>query len=157
MLSTKVYFISSNAQIENLLNHKERYEQQIGFENIKLIPKDQKDLFIDLTQWNESIIRIQKENNLYKHFELKLVDDKLFQTRLYFPSNVPTGKYTVTTYRIKKGKILSSNNKLIWINKSGVGSKIFQFAQESSMLYGIVTIILAVILGVGGAVMFRKL
>ena len=87
----KVYFISSYKKIENLLNPKQRYDNQIGFKNIKLIPKNRKDLFIDLSNWNESVIRIQKQNNLYKHFELKIVDDRLFQTRLYFPSNIPIG------------------------------------------------------------------
>jgi len=153
----KVYFISTNHKIENLLNDKERYENEIGFANIKLVPKNQKDLFIDLKEWNKSVIRIQKEKNLYKHFELKYVDDKLFQTRLYFPSNVPTGKYLVTTYRIKNNNILSFNNKLIWVNKSGIGSKIFMFAHQNSILYGIGTIIFAIIIGVSAAVIFRKL
>ena len=64
------------------------YDYQIGFKNIKFIPENKKDLFIDLSNWNKSVIRIQKDNNLYKHFELKIVDDRLFQTRLYFPSNI---------------------------------------------------------------------
>ena len=153
----KVYFISTNHKIENLLNKKEIYENEIGFSNIKFIPKNQKDLFIDLKEWNESVIRIQKERNLYKIFELKFVDDKLFQTRLYFPSNVPTGKYIATTYRIKNDKILSFNNKIIWVNKSGIGNKIFMFAHQNSILYGIATIIFAIIIGASAALIFRKL
>ena len=153
----KVYFISSNYEIKYILNEKELYEYEIGFDNIKLIPKNQKDLFVDLTKWNESIIRVQKQNNLYKQFNLKYVDDKLFQTRLYFPSNIPTGKYIVTIYRIKDNKILSSNDKLIWINKSGIGNKIFLFAQNNSFFYGILTIIFAIILGISAATIFRRL
>jgi len=153
----KVYFISTYDKIEKLLNKNERYENEIGFKNIKFIPKDQKDLFIDLTKWNDSIVKIQKRNNLYKRFDLKFVDDKLFQTRLYFPSNVPTGKYIVTTYRVKNSEIISFNNKLIWVNKSGIGNKIFLFAQRNSILYGIGTIIIAIILGSSAALIFRKL
>ncbi len=153
----KVYFISSNYDFKDILNDKELYENEIGFNNIKLIPKNQKDLFVDLKDWNNSIIRVQKEKNLYKKFNLKYVDDKLFQTRLYFPSNIPTGKYTVTIYRIKDNKIMSSNNKLIMINKSGMGNKIFLFAQNNSFIYGIMTIIFAIILGISAATIFRKL
>ena len=76
---------------------------------------------------------------------------------LYFPENIPTGKYGVTTYRIKDKKIISSSNKLILVNKSGIGSKIYSFAQENSILYGIITIIFAIIIGVAGAAIFRKL
>ena len=49
------------------------------------------------------------------------------------------------------------NNKLIWVNKSGIGSKIFMFAHQNSILYGIGTIIFAIIIGVSAAVIFRKL
>jgi len=153
----KVYFISSNSIITNLLNQKEMFEEEIGFDKIKLIPKNQKDLFVDLSQWNESVIRIQKEKNLYKNFDLKLVDDKLFQTRLYFPHNIPTGKYIVTTYRIKNKKIINSNDRIILISKSGIGNKIFLFAQENSILYGIVAILFAIIVGASAATIFRKL
>ena len=100
---------------------------------------------------------MQKKKNLYKNFELKLVDDKLFQTRLYFPSNVPTGNYIVTIYRVENEKILSSNNKIIRINKSGIGNKIFIFAQQNTIIYGFGTIIFAIIVGIGAATIFRKI
>ncbi len=153
----KVYFICSNYNIEYLLDANERFENEIGFHKIKLVPKNEKNLFIDLKDWHESLIRIQKKKNLYKQFKLESIDEKLFQTRLYFPANIPTGKYDVTTYRIKDKKIISLSNKLILINKSGIGSKIYFFAQENSILYGIVTIIFAIIIGSGAAIIFRKL
>ena len=153
----KVYFICSNYNIEYLLDEKERYDNEIGFNKIKLIPKNEKNLFVDLKDWNESLIRIQKQKNMYKHFKLESIDEKLFQTRLYFPANIPTGKYDVTTYRIKDKKIISLSNKLILINKTGIGSKIYFFAQENSILYGIATIIFAIIIGAGAAAIFRKL
>ena len=115
------------------------------------VGKNQKDLFTDLSKWNESLIRLQKKKNLYKNFELKLVDDKLFQTRLYFPSNVPTGNYIATIYRIENKKILSSNEKIIKINKSGIGNKIFIFAQQNTIIYGFGTIIFAIIIIILGA------
>ena len=88
---------------------------------------------------------------------MKYIADKLFQTRLYFPSNIPTGKYMITTYRIKKGQIFSSSNKILNINKSGIGSKIYFFAQENTILYGIFAILFAIIVGVSAATIFRKL
>ena len=153
----KVYFISSYKKIDELLEPKQRYDHQIGFENIKFIPENKKDLFIDLSSWNESVIRIQKENNLYKHFDLKIVDDRLFQTRLYFPSNIPMGMYTIRTYKINNGDILGFNDKILLINKSGIGSKIYLFAKKNTIIYGIIAIIFAIILGISAATIFRKL
>ena len=153
----KVYFISSNYNINNILDQQEIYENEIGFDNIKFIPKNEKDLFINHKNWVESILRIQKEKDLYKNFNLKFIDDKLFQAKLFFPSNVPTGKYLVTIYRIKDKKILSHNNKIIWVNRSGLGNKIYMFAQQNTIYYGVGTIIFAIIIGAGAATIFRKL
>ena len=136
---------------------REIYENEIGFDNIKFIPKNEKDLFINHKKWVESILRIQKEKDLYKNFNLKFIDDKLFQAKLFFPSNVPTGKYLVTIYRIKDKKILSHNNKIIWVNRSGLGNKIYMFAQQNTIYYGVGTIIFAIIIGAGAATIFRKL
>ena len=153
----KVYFISSYKDINDVINQKSRFNNEIGFNNIKLIPKNKKDLFVDLKNWNESLIRVQKQKNLYKHFDLKIVDERLFQTKLYFPSHIPMGKYDVTTYKIKDGKIVSSSNRIILINKSGIGNEIYLFAKNHSIYYGIGTIFLALILGIAGAAIFRKL
>tara|TARA_Y100001970_G_C14121939_1_gene796794 strand:+ start:328 stop:1029 length:702 start_codon:yes stop_codon:yes gene_type:complete len=153
----KVYFIASSSNIEKLLDENQRYLNQIGFSNIKFIPKKDKDIFLDTLEWNKSLIRIQKNNNLYKKFKLDIIDDKLFQTRLYFPTNIPMGKYIITTYMIKSGTIENSNKKTLLINKSGIGNQIFMFAQEKKLIYGIGTIIIALILGSGAAVVFRKL
>ena len=107
--------------------------------------------------FNEKFLKEGITYACYKNFELKLVDDKLFQTRLYFPSNVPTGNYIATIYRIENKKILSSNEKIIKINKSGIGNKIFIFAQQNTIIYGFGSIIFAIILGTGAALIFRKL
>ena len=151
-----VYLISSSAKINNIINQKEILLNQLSFESIKMVPANIKDLFVDLSEWNDSLIRVQKQNNLYKEFDLKIIDEKLFQTRLYFPSNIPTGKYLVSIYQIKNKQIFSSSNKTLLVEKSGIGNKIYKFAQNSSILYGIGTILFAIITGIGGAMMFRK-
>ena len=63
------------------------FEKEIGFNNIKLIPKNQKDLFIDLSKWNESLIRIQKDKNLYKLYAFKK-DESLQYTMYYTCFNI---------------------------------------------------------------------
>ena len=152
-----VYFISSSVKINEILEEKEIFSNKLSFDSINFIPESNKDLFIDLTEWNKSLIRIQKQNDLFKEFELKIVDGKLFQTRLYFPSNIPTGVYNVDIYQAKNKQIFSSSSKIIKVDKIGIGNKIYIFAKNESILYGILAIILAVFFGIFGAIIFRKL
>ncbi len=60
----KVYFIASKYKISDLLDEKQSFANNIGFKNINFIPKNNKDLFIDHNQWNDSVIRIQKEKKI---------------------------------------------------------------------------------------------
>ena len=152
-----VFFISSSKEINEILNDEEIFKEKLSFNSIQFIPVNNKDLFIDLTEWNESLIRIQKQNNLFKEFDLKIIDGKLFQSRLYFPSNIPTGKYNVDIYQIKNHEILSSSSKYIKVDKSGIGNTIYTFAKNESILYGIFAIVIAVFFGIFGALIFRKL
>ena len=68
-----VFFISSSNKINEILNEKDIFKEKLSFDSIQFVPVDNKDLFINLTEWNESLIRIQKQNNLFKEFDLKII------------------------------------------------------------------------------------
>ena len=107
--------------------------------------------------WNENMIKIKKELNLYKEYKLKIIDDKLFQTRVFFPTNTIPGIYDVNIYQIKNKVIIGEKNKKIIVKKAGIGNKIFQFAHNQPSAYGILCIVFAVLAGLMGATIFRRL
>ena len=53
--------------------------------------------------------------------------------------------------------IISEKNKKIIIKKTGIGNKIFQFAHNKPATYGILCIVFAVLAGLMGATIFRRL
>ena len=107
--------------------------------------------------WNKSLIKIQKNANFYKEYKIKIVDDKLFQTRVFFPSNTIPGIYEVDIYQIQNKVIASEKNKKIIIKKTGIGNKIFQFAHDQPITYGILCIFFAIFAGLIAATAFRRL
>jgi Putative transmembrane protein (Alph_Pro_TM). len=88
---------------------------------------------------------------------LENVDNKLFQTRVFFPSNSIPGEYTVTIYQVRDMVIKNKKTKIIKINRSGIGNKIFKYAQEQPGIYGLLVIILAIFSGLIAATAFRRL
>ena len=111
----------------------------------------------NLREWDKNLIRIKKNNNFYKEYKLKNIENKLFQTKVFFPAESIPGKYEVTTYQIKNKIILSKKNRVIIIKKSGIGDKIYKFAHEKSSTYGILSIIFAILSGFIAATVFRRL
>ena len=87
----------------------------------------------------------------------KKLIEKLFQTRMFFPTNTVPEFYDVKIYQIKNKIIISEKNKKIIIKKTGIGNKIFQFAHNKPATYGILCIVFAVLAGLMGATIFRRL
>ena len=53
--------------------------------------------------------------------------------------------------------IKNKKTKIIKINRSGIGNKIFKYAQEQPGTYGLLVIILAIFSGLIAATAFRRL
>ena len=108
-------------------------------------------------KWNENLIKIKKNEKLFKEYQLKNIENKLFQTRVFFPSNTMPGIYKVTIFQIKNKIIMSKKNKSINIKKSGIGEKVFEFANNEPAAYGLLSILFAIISGLIAATLFRRL
>ena len=60
-------------------------------------------------------------------------------------------------YQVYNKKIINEKNKRIIVKKTGIGDKIYQFAQKSPASYGILSIVFAVFSGLAAATAFRRL
>ena len=154
-----IFFISSSSPIREILNKETLIKEKLYFDDLltnsvtqrNFIPKK------SLEEWDKNLIRMKKKENFYKEFKLKNIENKLFQTRVFFPAKSIPGNYEVTTYQIKNKIILSKKNRVIIIKKSGIGDKIYKFAHEKSSTYGILSIIFAILSGFIAATIFRRL
>ena len=156
-----IFFIASSSPIKKILNDDIIVKKSLYFEKMFVNLLTQRNFnFTDQNKfeiWNENMIKIKKELNLYKEYKLKIIDDKLFQTRVFFPTNTVPGFYDVNIYQIKNKVIISEKNKKIIVKKAGIGNKIFQFAHDQPSAYGILCIVFAVLAGLMGATIFRRL
>ena len=156
-----IFFIASSSPIKKILNDDTIIKKSLYFEKMFVNLLTQRNFnFTDQNKfemWNENMIKIKKELNLYKEYKLKIIDDKLFQTRVFFPTNTVPGFYDVNIYQIKNKVIIGEKNKKIIVKKAGIGNKIFQFAHNKPATYGILCIVFAVLAGLMGATIFRRL
>ena len=87
---------------------------------------------------------------------MKKFKDKLFQTSVFFPTNTIPGIYNVDIYYIRNNTIMSTDQKNIVIKKTGIGSQIFDFANENAATYGVFVIIFSIFSGFIAAALFRR-
>ena len=156
-----IFFIASSAPVNNILNEKTIIDKAIYFDQmlINLITQRNFNFNEDNNSeiWDTNLINIKKNNNFYKEYKIKIVDDKLFQTRIFFPPNTKPGVYDINIYQIQNKLVISEKNKKLIIKKAGLGNQIYNFAHNQPVTYGIVCILFAVFAGLLGAAAFRRL
>ena len=72
------------------------------------------------------------------------------------PSNVITGQFEVKILHYRNSKLVSQQINSINVSKSGISAEIYNIAQNYSTLYGIFAVFLAVLVGWGSNLIFRK-
>ncbi len=153
-----IFFIASSANIENILPMSTIIKEELSFD-LLLENKLSKRNFISdisLEDWKDNFVRIKKNKSLFKEYKVEKIENKLFQTRVFFPAESIPGKYTVIVYQIKNNVILNKKEKIITLQKSGIGSQIYDFAHKNAAAYGFFAIIFAILSGFLAATLFRR-
>ena len=154
-----IFFVASSAPIKDILNYESIIKEELYFDELLTNTITQRNFLEqkNLEEWGKNLIRIKTNENLFKEYEFKNIDNKLFQTRVFFPSNSIPGKYKVTIFQVKDQNIQNKKSAIINIRKSGVGEKIYRFAHEQSALYGLLSILFAILSGLIAATIFRRI
>ena len=153
-----IFFIASSANLEDILPMSTIIKEELSFD-LLLENKLSKRNFISdvsLEDWKVNFVRIKKNKNLFKQYKVEKIDNKLFQTQVFFPAESIPGEYKVQVYQIKNNIILNKKEKIITLQKSGIGSRIYDFAHKNAAAYGLFTIIFAILSGFLAATLFRR-
>ncbi len=151
------YNVAASSNINDIASRSVRGRNQIGVENIvirpKISPKD-----IRYVGYRSALIRNKIAANLYSAMPGKIhfIGKRLFRTDVVFPSNVPTGAYTIFVYLLKDGVIQSAQSTPLEVSKVGVGAQIYEFAHAYSAIYGIVAILVALVSGWFASAIFKR-
>ena len=153
-----IFFIASSKNIEDILPASTIIKEELSFNYLLENKTSQRNFISDvsLENWKDNFIRINKNKNLFKEYNVEKIDNKLFQTRIFFPAKSIPGEYKVNVYQIRNNLILDNKEKIITLKKSGVGSQIYNFAHNNAAAYGLFAIIFAIMYGFLAATLFRR-
>ena len=150
------YFLASTRPLNEIASAAVFAPKRIGATNLYIVPQSRVD--VGRTEFRRALLRNKAKSGLYNEVQgaVKVTGGRLFQTRVFFPSNVPTGNYAAEVYLLRGGVIVSDQSTPLVVRKVGLESDIFQFAHQHSALYGIIAIVIALAAGWLAGVVFRK-
>ena len=113
----------------------------------------------DVENFTEALIRIRQKNGLYQILpETVLVQEEtLFRTSISLPANLTEGKYATRIFLLRDKSIVASYETNIGVHKTGLEEQLYRMSREQSVLYGILSLVLAVVSGWIASTVFRLL
>lgn len=152
------YAVATTRPLRTILSHTEDLRSKITINNAIRsvgVPSD----VTDSENFTQALIRIRKSKGLYQTLENKitLADDTLFRTSVALPANLTEGTYTARFLLLRDKKVVSEYQTGIEVRKEGLERWIYNLAHQKPLVYGILSLFLAIAAGWGASVAFRYL
>ena len=146
------YAFASNKPIKEIASNQILEKLHLGISHIKFENNHSKSDGADegnMISFKEGLIRNKLALNLYQEVSERfvLMNNTLFRSEFYIPSNVPVGVYDASVYLFKDGKFITSQETELKVDKAGFSRSIYTLAKERPAIYGIIAILIALSLG----------
>ncbi|MGB0658703.1 MAG: TIGR02186 family protein [Mangrovicoccus sp.] len=107
----------------------------------------------------DALVRIRDEAELYQIQEGGVVMDEqtLFRTSINLPANLVEGDYPTRIFLTRGGEVQDVFVAHIDVRKVGIERWLFALAHEQPLIYGLMSLVIAVIAGYGASAAFTAL
>ncbi len=111
----------------------------------------------DVANFTEALLRIRTRADLYQRLEgsVRLDQSTLFRTRIDLPTNLVEGAYDARIFLLRGQAVLNVTETAIEVRKVGLEEFLHTMAHETPLLYGILSLVIAVVAGWGASAAFR--
>jgi len=151
------YAAAASRPIEEIAGPDVRARYNIGVDNIRMQPS------IPATNayygdFRSAFLADQESNGLYRRSisTVNFLGERLFRADMTFPSNVPTGNYTVEVILFSEGQVVGAQTTPLIVSRIGFSNGVYVVAHRHAALYGAGALAFAVAAGWAAGAAFRK-
>lgn len=111
----------------------------------------------DADAFTEALIRIRTENGLFQEMpsSVRLAEQTLFRTDIDLPANLVEGEYTTRIFLTRDKEVVAEYSRALDVRKVGIERWIYNLAQDQALIYGILSLAIAIGAGWGASAIFR--
>ena len=109
--------------------------------------------------FTDALIRIRANADLYQTNigSVELSEETLFNTTIRLPANLTEGDYKARFFLTRNGRVIDSHETVIAVQKVGLERFLFRLAHDQPLIYGLMSIAIAIAAGWGASAAFRFL
>ena len=111
----------------------------------------------DSTSFTEALIRIRENSDVYQLREgsVEIEEQTLFRTAVRLPAALTEGDYVTRIFLTRDGDVVSSYETTIDVQKVGMERWLFELSRQQPLLYGLMSLAIAIAAGWGAAAVFK--
>lgn len=150
------YAVASTRDLEDILSDVEDLRYKIT------IPRAIRSVGAPMTvddaeSFSDALIRIRSDAGLYQLLEdgVQLSQQTLFRTSISLPANLTEGDYATRIFLLRDGRVIDIYETSIDVAKVGLERILFQLAHERPLVYGIMSLAIAIAAGWAASAVFR--
>jgi uncharacterized protein (TIGR02186 family) len=108
-------------------------------------------------EFTEALVRVRENDGLYQTLSgaVILQDQTLFSASVSLPSNLVEGAYTARIFLMNDGDVVSEYQASIDVRKVGMERWLYNLAHERPVVYGLLSLAIAIFAGWAAAAAFR--
>lgn len=113
----------------------------------------------DVDAFVDALIRIREDEELYQTNigTVTFAESTLFDTAVRLPANLTEGDYTARFFLTRDGQVIDSHETVIDVRKVGLERFLFNLSRERPLVYGVMSLVIAIAAGWGASAFFRYL
>jgi uncharacterized protein (TIGR02186 family) len=155
------YAVASTRPIDEITPEEFRTTHGVGFQHLRFAPAFEQRHALsteDLKEFREAIVRLKKKQGLYvqEPFSVAFIGKSLFRAAIELPANITVGPFDTRVYLFREEKLLSQYSVRLNFEREGLERHLHGFAFRSPLLYGLMTVLIAVAAGLLASAVFRK-
>lgn len=152
------YTIATTGPLDEIMSTQARDEYNIGLDHVVRLSGPSEGIK-NPANFTEALIRVNEASGLYTRSEgeIELEQETLFSTNIALPSNLTEGDYVTRMYLLRDREVVNVTETTIFVRKEGLERWIYRLAHDQPLIYGILSILVALFFGWAASEAFRVL
>lgn len=152
------YAVASTRALDQVLSDTEDLRHHVSIPRaIRAV--DTSESVPDTPNFTEALIRIRTQNGLYQTLPdtVELSEDTLFRGAIALPANLTAGDYVARIFLTRNGHVIDTHETIIPVQKVGLERWVYSLAHQQPLIYGLLSLAIAIAAGWGASTFFRYL
>ncbi len=150
------YAVASTGPMDRVLSQTEDLRHKITlFRAISAVGTKSK--VEDAENFVDALIRIRSREDQFRVMEgsIQFTEQTLFRADIGLPANLTEGNYRVRLFLTRSGTVVDKIERRIFVRKEGLERILYNLSREQPLIYGILSLLIALAAGYGASAAFR--